>query len=240
MPSSSTSSPTDPTKDPTGRVDTGDKNDGGNIDTSKDKSDGSMGENSSGNAAGRNTYGASETSTPESPINLPSENVSSSSTDQPTLINGVMYKVVSTDKKSYAVVCGVNSTTKSCKIPNTITLNGVRYKVTQISSLIGAEKVVSVTIGNNVDVINKKAFIKCKKLKKVVIGKNITTIKKQAFFNLPNLKTVVIKSTKLRRVETKAFFKKSGNITFKLPKKYRKKYIKILKKSKLPKKVSFK
>ena len=97
-----------------------------------------------------------------------------------------------------------------------------------------------VTIGNNVDVINKKAFIKCKKLKKVVIGKNITTIKKQAFFNLPNLKTVVIKSTKLKRVETKAFFKKSGNITFKLPKKYRKKYIKILKKSKLPKKVSFK
>ena len=240
VPSSSTSSPTDPTKDPTGRVDTGDKNDGGNIDTSKDKSDGSMGENSSGNAAGRNTYGASETSTPESPINLPSENVSSSSSDQPTLINGVMYKVVRTDKKSYAVVCGVNSTTKSCKIPNTVTLNGVRYKVTQISSLIGAEKVVSVTIGNNVGVINKKAFIKCKKLKKVVIGKNITTIKKQAFFNLPNLKTVVIKSTKLKKVETRAFFKKSGNITFKLPKKYRKKYIKILKKSKLPKKVSFK
>ena len=44
-----------------------------------------------------------------------------------------------------------------------------------------------VTLGNNVDVINKKAFIKCKKLKKVVIGKNITTIKKQAFFNLKKI-----------------------------------------------------
>ena len=105
-----------------------------------------------------------------------------------------------------------NKNIKSVKITDTVKIKGLKYKVTSIKA--GAFK-------NN------------KKLKKVVIGKNVTKIGKNAFFGCINLKKVNIKSTVLKKVGKKAFYRKKGKkITFAVPKKFKKKYAKSIKSAK--------
>ena len=98
---------------------------------------------------------------------------------------------------------------KSVKIPATVTINGVKAKVT--------------AIGNN-------AFKKAKKkLTKVTIGANVTTIGKKAFAGCRKLKKVTVKSKKLTKVGKKAFQGINKNAVIKVPKKCRKAYTKLFK-----------
>ena len=98
---------------------------------------------------------------------------------------------------------------KSVKIPATVTINGVKAKVT--------------AIGNNVF---KKAK---KKLTKVTIGANVTSIGKKAFAGCRKLKKVTVKSKKLTKVGRKAFQGINKNAVIKVPKKCRKAYTKLFK-----------
>lgn len=98
---------------------------------------------------------------------------------------------------------------KTIKIPATVTVNGVKAKVTAI---------------------DKSAFKKAKKkLTKVVIGANVTTIGKKAFAGCKKLKKITIKSKKLRSVGKKAFKGISKNAVIKVPKAKKKAYTKLLK-----------
>lgn len=98
---------------------------------------------------------------------------------------------------------------KSVKIPATVTINGVKAKVT--------------AIGNN-------AFKKAKKkLTKVTIGANVTTIGKKAFAGCKKLKKVTVKSKKLTKVGRKAFQGINKKAVIKVPKKCRKAYTKLFK-----------
>ena len=98
---------------------------------------------------------------------------------------------------------------KSVKIPATVTINGVKAKVT--------------AIGNN-------AFKKAKKkLTKVTIGANVTTIGKKTFAGCRKLKKVTVKSKKLTKVGKKAFKGINKNAVIKVPKKCRKAYTKLFK-----------
>lgn len=98
---------------------------------------------------------------------------------------------------------------KTIKIPATVTVNGVKAKVTAI---------------------DKNAFKKAKKkLTKVVIGANVTTIGKKAFAGCKKLKKITIKSKKLRSVGKKAFKGISKNAVIKVPKAKKKAYTKLLK-----------
>lgn len=71
-------------------------------------------------------------------------------------------------------------------IPDTITLNGHKYKVTAVAD---------------------KAFFNNKKLKQLVIGRNIAGIGKNAFSGCKNLKKITIKTKKLKlkKIGEKAF-----------------------------------
>ena len=129
-----------------------------------------------------------------------------------------IYKVIKAGTKDGKIVGQVRvvglkkKSLKKIKIANVVTIDNVKYKVTQIGA---------------------KAFKGNKKIKSVVIGKNVTTIGKQAFYNCKTLKTVKINSKKLKRVGKKAFYRKGGKkLTIKVPKKSKKKYKKILKKAK--------
>ena len=128
------------------------------------------------------------------------------------------YKVIKAGSKDGKIVGQVRvvglkkKSLKKIKIANVVTIDNVKYKVTQIGA---------------------KAFKGNKKIKSVVIGKNVTTIGKQAFYNCKTLKTVKINSKKLKRVGKKAFYRKGGKkLAIKVPKKSKKKYKKILKKAK--------
>lgn len=98
---------------------------------------------------------------------------------------------------------------KTVKVPASVTVNGVKARVTAIG---------------------KNAFKKAKKkLTKVVIGANVTTIDKKAFAGCKKLKKITIKSKRLKSVGKKAFKGISKNAVIKVPKAKRKAYRKLLK-----------
>ena len=121
-----------------------------------------------------------------------------------------VYEVI--NSKEVKLVGLNNKNLKKIKVANTVTINNVTYKVTQIGA---------------------NAFNGNKKIKSVVIGKNVTTIGKKAFFNCKKLKTVKINSKKLKKIGKKAFYRKGGKkLTITVPKKSKKKYVKLIKTAK--------
>ena len=97
---------------------------------------------------------------------------------------GMTYKVTSLDRLNVSCVGVVDTTMKDVVIPDTISINGVDYKVTTIV---------------------KNAFKGNKTLQSIVIGKEVTTIEEQAFYNCKSLKKITFKTKKLTAVGKKAF-----------------------------------
>ena len=133
----------------------------------------------------------------------------------------LLYSVKSSSANSPTVVFeGVISDVKSVKIPDTVTFNGVKYKVTEISScaLCDKKKLQSVTIGKNVKKIGSLAFDGSKKLKKVVIKSQKLTSKnvKKCFGGTSKKLTITVPKSKYKSY--KAFLKKKGNKNVKVKK----------------------
>lgn len=95
-------------------------------------------------------------------------------------------------------------------IPDSITVNHVTYKVTEIAA---------------------NAFKNQKKIRKVVIPSGVSRIGKKAFYGCKNLKNITIKTTKLtkKNVGSKAFSGIHAKAVIKVPKKKQSAYKKILK-----------
>ena len=113
------------------------------------------------------------------------------------------------------------SSSTSITIPNTVTINGVQYKVTSIANnAFKNDKVLTkITIPSNVKQIGKQAFSGCKKLKSVVIGKNVTTIGDKAFYKCIAINKLIIPSN-VKKLGTQVFYgcKKLKTITIKTSK----------------------
>lgn len=130
------------------------------------------------------------------------------------------YRVTTSDPQDPRVryVSNSNTAATSITIPNTVTYEGVTYKVTRIDSSAFASNasLTSVTIGSNVIAIGSKAFYKCKKLVKVKIkSKQISTIGSKAFYGIKNNALFYAYRSKLTSYQSK--IKKSGiNTTIRL------------------------
>ena len=100
---------------------------------------------------------------------------------------------------------------KSLKIPESVKINGISYKVTSIA---------------------KSALKGCKSLKTVTIGKNIKKIGAAAFYNCSSLRKVTIKTSQLtvKSVGAKAFAGLHKWAEFKVPAKKMPTYKKLLQK----------
>ena len=98
--------------------------------------------------------------------------------------DGTKYTVTAQGKE-VAYKAPKNKNLKTVSVPDTITINGVKYNVTSIAA---------------------KAFEKNGKMTKVTIGKNVTTIGKNAFANCTKLATVTFKKgSKCKTIEANAF-----------------------------------
>jgi uncharacterized repeat protein (TIGR02543 family) len=143
-----------------------------------------------------------------------------------------------------AYVAPVDTSSKKVKIPDTISDNGVTYKVTKIEK--GAFKnnkvVTEITIGNNITEIGDNAFAGAKKLSKITIGGSITKIGANAFNGCSKLKTIIIKSKKLNKknIHKKAFKGLKKGTTIKVHKSKVKEYKKLFKSKGLSSKVKVK
>lgn len=102
---------------------------------------------------------------------------------------------------------GTDSKKSSITVPNTVTIDGVTYKVTSIA---------------------KNAFKNNKKLKKIVIGSNIKTIDANAFSGCKNLKSITIRSKNVKTIGKNAFKGIKSNAKIKVPASKVKKYKKLL------------
>lgn len=103
-----------------------------------------------------------------------------------------------------------NPKAKTATIPNTITVDGISYKVAEIGA---------------------NAFNNNKKIKKVTIGANVVKIANKAFNKCPSLRNVIIKTTLLTKktASKKCFSKVHKKMVIKVPKKVKKSYAKIFK-----------
>ena len=132
---------------------------------------------------------------------------------------GATYKVTGAKVKNPTVTyVKPKKNVKKVSIPATITVKGVKYKVTAVS---------------------KDAFKNNKKVTQVTIDKNVNNIGKNAFYGCKNLKKVIIKTTKLTKktVGKNAFKGIHKKATIKVPKKKLNAYKKLLKNSGMKKSV---
>lgn len=103
-----------------------------------------------------------------------------------------------------------NPKAKTVTIPNTITVDGINYKVAEVGA---------------------NAFKNNKKVKKVTIGANVVKVANKAFNKCPSLRNVIIKTTLLTKktASKKCFSKVHKKMVIKVPKKVKKSYVKIFK-----------
>ncbi|MBQ8527498.1 MAG: leucine-rich repeat domain-containing protein [Lachnospiraceae bacterium] len=135
---------------------------------------------------------------------------------------GVSYKVTKSDAKNGTVTYKKpnSKVSGSVTIPNTVTIDGIVYKVTAIeaNAFKKNKKITKVTIGSNVTSIGKNAFTGCTKLTSVTIDKKVKTIGAGAFSGCSKLKTLKIGSA-VTTISDKAFYKCTALTTVTIPSK---------------------
>ena len=139
------------------------------------------------------------------------------------------FSISSVKKKTVKVIGVSNQKATNIKIPATVKYQGMTYKVTTIgkNAFKNNKKIKSVIVGNNVTSIHEGAFRNCKQLKQLVIGKRVAIIGKVAFYGCGKLQVIKIKSTKLKKIGSKAFKNIDKNPTIYAPKNKIKKYQKL-------------
>lgn len=116
--------------------------------------------------------------------------------DQITVSGGV-YKL-NHSKLTATLIKPADKNAKKLNVPNTVSANGKKYKVTEIKSgaCKGMKKLTTLTLGTNVKKIGSQAFANCKKLNKITIknakmaksgfgSKCFSGIKSKASFKVP-------------------------------------------------------
>lgn len=125
-------------------------------------------------------------------------------------VKGISYKVTSIGSTKTVKCISAKNNIKKAVIPASVKISGKKYKVTAIA---------------------KNVFKNHKKLVKVTVGKNIQSIDKNVFKGCKNLKNIVIKTKKLTAKKTgnNVFKGINSNATVKVPKGKVKAYEKIVK-----------
>ncbi|MBQ5933224.1 MAG: leucine-rich repeat protein, partial [Lachnospiraceae bacterium] len=127
--------------------------------------------------------------------------------------NGVRYSITAIKGTKKATANTVKyigpekSSVKKIVIPNTVTIEGTTYTVTELDTswTKGNKKLTTVVINDNIKKIPTDAFNGCKALKSITFGAKVTTIGTRAFYNCAKLKTVKLPA-KLTKIGSKAFY----------------------------------
>lgn len=141
-----------------------------------------------GNQPGGNP--ATPTATPPQSGNASSASPAPTAGNANTIVKG---SVCQADGAKYKV-SSVSARTVAYQAPQKVGAKNITVPASVQVKVGGKTETFKVTA------ISAKAFTKCKKLTKVTIGKNVETIDKEAFKNCKSLKTIAIKSTKLKKV----------------------------------------
>ena len=126
-------------------------------------------------------------------------------------VSGVKYKVTTAGKVS--VVGLAKKTATSVKVPDSIKVDGVTYKVSSLekNAFKGASKLKSATLGKNITKIPAGAFVNCKKLTTVKFSAKLTSVAKDSFKGCKKVKVTGTSAA----ANKKALAKKNAKVTFK-------------------------
>ena len=123
------------------------------------------------------------------------------------------YKVTDVKKKT-VTYSKTKTTSKKAVVPDTITVNGTKLKVTAVgaSAFAGNKKIKTVTLGKNITKIGTKAFYKAKNLSQITVnGNTIKSIGKNAFSGVKkNCKITVRAKDKKQYKKIVKLIKKAG------------------------------
>ena len=155
-----------------------------------------------------------------------------------TIINDgqYKYKVTKAGSKNGVLIGKVSvvglkkKSIKKIVIHKAVVIDGVTYNIVSIgkNAFKKNNKITSAKIGKNVVKIGTGAFSMCKNLKLVkTYSKKLKSIGYKAFFRCTKLKKVYVRSAKLSKVGKKAFAGTKYTLVVKVPKKMKKKYIKV-------------
>jgi hypothetical protein len=187
-------------------------------------SDNTTGTNPGTTTSGNNTQTTSTGTTGSEGQN--SKTPAKANTTLQAKTNKCTVKVVSADTKNPTVsyVKSTNAKAKTITVPDTVTVDGVTYKVVSVAdnAVQKNKKVTTITLGKNVTSIGNNAFKGCTSLKTVNIkSSSFTKIGANAFSGDKKLTTVKLTSTKLtsKSVGKNAFKGTNKKLTIKVPKK---------------------
>ncbi|MBO5524337.1 MAG: leucine-rich repeat protein [Roseburia sp.] len=139
--------------------------------------------------------------------------------------NTASYKVTrgGTEGGTVQYVTPADRTKKKIVIPDTITVNGITYKITSISekAFMGNKNITSVAVGNNITGIPNNAFKNCTKLTTVKMGTGVKNIGANGFYGCKKLKSVTIGSN-VTTIGDKAFYKCESLTGISIPSKVKK------------------
>lgn len=148
-------------------------------------------------------------------------------------VGNLVYRVIKSSARvgTAAVVKPGDRRIRDVKIPSEITLNGYRFRVTEVAknAFKGCKKLRKVTIGNNVTNVKDSAFRQCTNLTKVTLGTGVTGIGRKAFYGDRKLKNIRILSKKLKKVYPYSFGKTNSRAVVRVPKTKERAYRKLLK-----------
>lgn len=140
------------------------------------------------------------------PDTKPNENVVDSATGATVAVTKPSKKDLEGEAK---FVKSQSNTGTTVTVPDTVTVNGVQYKVTSVSAnaFKNNTKIKTVKIGKYVKEIGDNAFYGCKNMTKITLPASITKIGKKAFYNCKKLKTISIPSkAALTEIGDSAFY----------------------------------
>lgn len=140
------------------------------------------------------------------PDTKPNENVVDSATGATVAVTKPSKKDLEGEAK---FVKPQSNTGTTVTVPDTVTVNGVQYKVTSVSAnaFKNNTKIKTVKIGKYVKEIGDNAFYGCKNMTKITLPASITKIGKKAFYNCKKLKTISIPSkAALTEIGDSAFY----------------------------------
>ena len=158
-----------------------------------------------------------KTTSDGSKTETPAETVTTGLSDHDivTMEDGTVYKVISAKKKEAAFYKASKKAKGSVKIASSVTLDGTKYKVTEVSAnaFKNRKKVTKITVPATVTKIGKSAFGKSAKLKKITIKSKKLTQKSIASGAFKGIKknTVILVQKSKRTTYRKLFVKKGLN-----------------------------
>ena len=145
------------------------------------------------------------------------------------------FKVTSPDPKDptveYAGLTTSSKKKKTVSIPEYVSYNGVKYRVTSVAAKCfkNNKKLNTVKIAGSITKIGNSAFEGCSNLKTVTVGKGLKAIGKNVFKNCKSLKKITLKSTKLKTVGKTTLKGVNAKCRIKVPAKKVKAYQKLFK-----------